>query len=161
MALSNTGKAYPGKPMTIEQRLKATLGAYDAQRRAEDNVALQAETGSTWSRTIAQRKLRKTQTAYKDSLKGTTAADPVAKRDTLASTMPVDSGTTATTDPAATTTDAIPAAPVAVTDPASQISPEEEAARLRAKLLLMGGTQRVSSSFRAGSNVGLRSLAAF
>ena len=52
-------------------------------------------------------------------------------------------------------------APVAVTNPASQISPEEEAARLRARLLLMGnGTRGGRLGLSGGGFLGVRSLGA-
>lgn len=53
----------------------------------------------------------------------------------------------------------LPPPPVAAVDPASQISPEEEAARLRARLLLMGGNQRTGRlALTGGAQLGIRSL---
>ena len=50
-------------------------------------------------------------------------------------------------------------APVAVTDPASQISPEEQAARLRARLLLSQGSNRLGRMLGlSSSQLGYRML---
>lgn len=160
----------PRRPVSSEERLRSALAAYDQQRRAEDSVRVQDEAGSTFSRTIARRRLDRSQQAYQDAL-GRPAVDAPAKRPALPA-MPKPPGSVtngpvsvdqiaANTPPTASLETAVPA-PDAVIDPASQINPDEQQARLRARLYLMNGAQRPSGRiFASGTNVGLRSLGAF
>jgi hypothetical protein len=87
------------------------------------------------------------------------AAPAVApKPKPAAPVKPADPVVAAPTAPTAPTP-GMPTAPVAVTDPASQISPEEQNARLRARILLMNAGSRAGRLIQTtNSQLGFRTL---
>ena len=154
-------------PNSSRRRPVGDQGAYalqqyvDAQAallRAEQDAEMQRQRGSNMAAYMANRRVRQQTQAVEQQRKALTPAKPVASqpaKPTVAADPVVSvPGTTTTT----TTDSAMPAAPVAVTDPASEISPEEQAARLRARILLMSGGQRGKLAGTMGSQLGYRSL---
>lgn len=151
--------------MDPQQSIRAALMAYDQLQRAKDQVSSSGEAGSRFRQTIDQTRLRKAEEAYKQALgKGPAAAGtkPKAKPTTPA---PTPAPVVTVPEPGQPGNTPVPALPIdtptAVTNPISQISPEEEAARLRARLLLMGNGTRAGRLGSGGAGfLGARSLGA-
>ena len=135
--------------------LQQYVDAQTALLRAEQDAETQRQQGSNMAAYMANRRVRQQTQAVEQQRKALTPAKAVASQPAKAvAADPVVSvpGTTTTTD------STMPSAPVAVTDPASEISPEEQAARLRARILLMSGGQRGKLAGTMGSQLGYRSL---
>lgn len=146
----------PGNPGA--DQLQRYVDAQTALLRAEQDAETQRQQGSPMAAYMARRRVQQQTQALETQRKGLTAkpAAVVSQPAQAATADPVVSVPADTT----TTTDAgTPAAPVAVTDPASEISPEEQIARLRARLLLMSGGQRGGRlASTMGSQLGYRGL---
>jgi hypothetical protein len=157
-----------GSARSPQDLIRSALMAYDARQQAQAAADRNAEAGgSAWRRNIDRVRLQKADQAYRDALggkgmAGETKPKPKPQPAPAAPTTPV----VAVPPPGQPGNVPVPTlpvndAPVAVTNPASQISPEEEAARLRARLLLMGnGTRGGRLGLSGGGFLGVRSLGA-
>lgn len=146
--------------ITLAQ-VRSLLDANNALTKAQQDVATQAETGSTASRRRAQVALLKAQEAVKGNRAPAPTATTDPKKKTANATEPFKSPVVTVPEltGAGGAGAGIPTAPIAVTDPQSQISPEEQAARERARLLLMnygGRAGRVSGA--STGTLGFRTL---
>ncbi len=147
---------------------------FDAQQAINDAGAIDEASGHKGGAPMGASSFKLAATRRRDALLKSFAA-PVAARTPATAVTPVS---VAATTPSAAATPSAPAVtdpltdpaspvnpvnqPVAVTDPASQISPEEQAARLRARMLLLGATQRTGGlRLTGGGSLGYRSLTGF
>lgn len=126
--------------------------------RAQQNSQLQGEAGGSFARLMARRREMRAETAVSETggqLTGGPTPEPTPKP-TPKPPLP-DPTVKVPTKP--TPTPGLPKPPPAVTDPASEISPEEQNARLRARIMLMNaGTRAGRMIATTSSQLGFRSL---
>lgn len=130
------GEQQPDPSAVLARNLMAYVDAQTALRDAQSRAAMEEEAGSSWSRMQARRRVQRADQTVRSTRQAATAKPAAAPA------KPAEKPTAGPiAAPAPTTTaSTLPTPPVAVTDPASEISPEEEAARTRARLMLMRGS---------------------
>lgn len=148
------GGADPNAQMA--DALRRYVDAQAELSRRQDRSRVEAEAGSPSARMLAKRRELQQRSVVDQMRKALTAAPaPAAPAEEPKPADPVVEVPTQPTTPAT----GMPAPPVAVTDPASEISPEEQNARLRARILLMNSGSRSGRLIQTtNSQLGFRSL---
>lgn len=138
--------------------LRRYVDAQMALSQARRNSAVQAEAGGPMARLRARNRERQLEAELASAGAGLTAAPTPPPGEKTHPTAPVDPVVSVPTQSTASA-GGLPAAPTAVTDPASEISPEEQNARLRARIMLMNaGTRTGRLISTTSSQLGFRSL---